>query len=187
MRISLKYPSKKVLDSFHQQEKQLPYTYPEVGASASQTLSKYDNDYNYTPIGQGEAAWQDAKQALRDWGQFPAGWTKVYPIAPLEKDEVVVVMIRLWGIWWKNSSRIVYTWDEPNKFGFAYGTLPGHFETGEEAFWVERDGEAVTYHIRAFSKPRFWMVRLGYPIARMYQRKFVLQSLKTMANRTGRR
>ncbi len=181
MRISIQYPSKTTLDHFHQQEKQLPYTYPEIGASATETLSNYDNDYNHTIIGQGEQTWQNAKQALRDWAHFPSGWTKIYPIAPLKKDEVVVVMIHLWGIWWKNSSRIVYTWDEPNKFGFAYGTLPGHFEAGEEVFWVEKNDEGeVSYHIRAFSKPRFWMARLGYPIARMYQRKFVVESLNTM-------
>jgi len=185
MRISLQYPSQKELDSFHQQEKKLPYTYPEIGASATETLSNYDNDYNHVIIGQGEEVWQNAKQVIRDWAHFPAGWTKIYPIAPLKKDEVVVVMIRLWGIWWKNSSRIVYTWDEPNKFGFAYGTLPAHFEAGEEAFWVEKnDTGEVSYHIRAFSKPRFWMARVGYPIARLYQRKFVTQSLKTMKKHT---
>ena len=183
MRISIQYPSQKVLADFHQQEEKLTYTYPEVGASATDTLPDYDNDYNHIVIGQGEEVWQKAKRALRDWQHFPQGWTKIYPIAPLEKDVVVIVMIRLWGLWWKNSSRIVYTWDEPDKFGFAYGTLPAHFEAGEEAFWVEKnDAGEVSYHIRAFSKPRFWMARVGYPIARIYQRKFVVQSLKTMRN-----
>jgi len=183
MRISIVYPQKETLDAFLNQESQLTYTYPEVGASAEDTLSDYDNDYNYSTIGQGEEAWQKAKQALRDWQHFPQDWTKIYPIAPLEKDAVVVVMIRLWGLWWKNSSRIVYTWDAPDKFGFAYGTLPGHFETGEEAFWVEKnDVGEVSYHIRAFSKPRFWMAKIGYPIARIYQRKFVAQSIEAMRN-----
>ena len=35
--------------------------------------------------------------------------------------------------------RVVYVIDEPSRRGFAYGTLPGHPESGEEAFIVEID------------------------------------------------
>ncbi len=42
----------------------------------------------------------------------------------------------------------------PSRFGFAYGTLPGHPESGEEAFHVvlETDG-TVTAEMVAFSRP----------------------------------
>ncbi len=51
--------------------------------------------------------------------------------------------------------RIVYCTDEPNRFGFAYGTLPGHPERGEEAFHVLRGPEnSMTGQIVAFSRPR---------------------------------
>lgn len=50
--------------------------------------------------------------------------------------------------------RVVYLVDEPHRKGFAYGTLPGHPESGEEAFVVElHDGGAVTFAITAFSRP----------------------------------
>ena len=77
--------------------------------------------------------------------------------------------------------RVVSVVDEPNRFGFAYGTLPGHAECGEELFLVEKteDG-AVRYIIKAFSRPRIWMARLGYPIARAQQRKFVRDSKSSM-------
>ena len=48
----------------------------------------------------------------------------------------------LLGLWWLNACRIVYVVDEAGpvtKFGFAYGTLPGHAGTGEERFLVEWD------------------------------------------------
>jgi uncharacterized protein (UPF0548 family) len=49
--------------------------------------------------------------------------------------------------------RIVYCSDEPNRFGFAYGTLLGHPERGEEAFHVVRGpDDSVTAHIVAFSR-----------------------------------
>jgi len=85
------------------------------------------------------------------------------------------------GLWWLNSCRIVYVIDIQDKFGFAYGTLPGHAECGEELFMVEKmpDG-TVRYVLKAFSRPRVWLARLGYPIARAYQRKFVRDSKASM-------
>lgn len=55
--------------------------------------------------------------------------------------------------------------------GFAYGTLPGHPERGEEAFVVERAGIAATFSIVAFSRPAALAARLGGPIARGVQRR----------------
>lgn len=34
--------------------------------------------------------------------------------------------------------QVVYVLDEPDRQGFAYGTLPGQPESGEEAFVIER-------------------------------------------------
>lgn len=67
-------------------------------------------------------------------------------------------------------ARVVYVVDEPNRKGFAYGTLAGHPESGEEAFLVDRkeDG-SVWLTIRAFSRPAtaaWWLVA---PVLRMVQ------------------
>lgn len=50
--------------------------------------------------------------------------------------------------------RVVAVVEEPERRGFAYGTLPGHPEQGEERFVVSRglDG-AVHLEIVAFSRP----------------------------------
>lgn len=69
--------------------------------------------------------------------------------------------------------RIVYLIDEPRRRGFAYGTLPGHPESGEEAFIVEqRDDESVWLTIRAFSRPAHPALWLVYPILRLFQAIF---------------
>ncbi len=66
--------------------------------------------------------------------------------------------------------RVVYVVDEPLRKGFAYGTLPGHPETGEESFIVEyRDDDSVWLTIRAFSRPSSWIFWVGYPIVRLMQ------------------
>ncbi|CAN5528128.1 DUF1990 domain-containing protein [soil metagenome] len=67
-------------------------------------------------------------------------------------------------------ARVVYVIDEPLRKGFAYGTLPGHPESGEEAFIVEfRDDDSVWLTIRAFSRPSSWIFWVGYPIVRLMQ------------------
>ena len=67
--------------------------------------------------------------------------------------------------------RVIYVADEPTVRGFGYGTLPGHPETGEEAFFVvlKDDGE-VRFQLRAFSRPASFFVRLGGPISTLVQR-----------------
>ncbi len=77
------------------------------------------------------------------------------------------------------------------RYGFAYGTLPDHAETGEERFLVEWDrmsGE-VWYDILAFSRPHVVLTRLGYPYMRRIQRRFGRESaaamLRAVANEAG--
>jgi uncharacterized protein (UPF0548 family) len=66
--------------------------------------------------------------------------------------------------------RVVHVIDEPCRRGFAYGTLPGHPESGEEAFVVElhQDG-AVTFTITAFSRPATLLSRVGGPVTAAIQ------------------
>lgn len=68
--------------------------------------------------------------------------------------------------------RVVYVLDEPERRGFAYGTLPGHPESGEELFAVEYDptDDSVYGMVVAFSRPGTWYTRLGGPAVRVVQR-----------------
>jgi uncharacterized protein (UPF0548 family) len=176
-------PTPSALQKFLNKESQLPYSYPEIGSTSKHVpVIGYDNDLNRQVLGSGEAVWHAACEAIRTWKMFPEGWTRIYPHpAPIQENVVVVMQARVLGWWWINSCRIVYTIDTANCFGFAYGTLPGHVEKGEELFKVEKlpDG-TVQYEIKALSRPRFWMTRIGYPLARMYQRKFVAESKAAM-------
>lgn len=62
------------------------------------------------------------------------------------------------------AARIVYVVDEPNRYGFANGTLPHHPVAGEEAFLVEQDeGGNVSFEIEVFSRPRHPLARLESP------------------------
>ena len=82
----------------------------------------------------------------------------------------------------KAPARVVYVIDEPTRRGFAYGTLPGHPEDGEEAFVVEiADDDSVWIVIRAFSRPARWYWWLVYPVLRMTQEFYTRRYLRALA------
>jgi uncharacterized protein (UPF0548 family) len=103
---------------------------------------------------------------------------------PIEVGRNVALLAEHLGFYSLNSCRIVYVIDEPDRFGFAYGTLTEHAESGEERFTVEFHSETgdVWYDIYAFSRPGKLLVRLGYPYARRRQKHFALSSKITMKN-----
>lgn len=183
MKISFRFPAQKPLYSWLEQRKKERHAYSEVGASRNEKFpAGYDHDRNEVCIGQGRVDFEAGVEALKHWKMFPASWTKVSP-SPMEWEagKEVAVMFRLFGLWWWNSCRIVYVLDEPDKKGFAYGTLKSHVEKGEEIFFVEMEPDgSVWYRIQAFSQPNFILTKLFKPVARFYQRKFVKGSTTGM-------
>ncbi len=181
----LKKPTDDQVEAFIAAQDALSYSYREVGASEDGAPAGYDLDHNRSLLGQGPAAFEAACEAIHRWRMFPPPWTEVQPPdTPIETGRVVAMLARAFGLWWMNACRIVYIVDETTpvrRFGFAYGTLPAHVERGEERFTIEWDDEdRVWYDVRAFSRPRYWLVRLGYPLARRLQRCFVVQSQTAM-------
>ncbi len=82
--------------------------------------------------------------------------------------------------------RIVAVVDEPDRWGYAYGTLPGHPERGEEAFLVTRrpDGEVVM-RVMARSRPAVPGGRLLVPVTVPIQRRYAHRYLAATAEATG--
>jgi uncharacterized protein (UPF0548 family) len=169
----------------------LPFSYAAVGASAETPPDGYDVDCTRIKLGEGESVFNLAKAALQRWEQFRLGWVEAWPSGtPLQPGAVVAVLGRAVGLWWLNSCRIVYVIDEPgpvSKFGFAYGTLPGHVESGEERFLIEWDcgDDSVYYDIRAFSRPNHFLTRLAYAVVRRAQKRFGRDSAAAMLRATS--
>ncbi len=83
--------------------------------------------------------------------------------------------------------RVVYVIDEPSLLGFAYGTLRGHPDTGEELFLVAwRDDDVVAFSVRAFSCPALWWSRLGGPATRRVQARVTERYLDALVVGAGR-
>jgi uncharacterized protein (UPF0548 family) len=83
--------------------------------------------------------------------------------------------------------RVVDVVEGPRRRGFAYGTLPGHPENGEESFVVSiGDDGAVTFTVRAFWRPAGALARLSGPVGRRAQRGITgryLRSLESLVRR----
>lgn len=76
--------------------------------------------------------------------------------------------------------RVVYVIDEPNRKGFAYGSLPGHPIEGEDFFLVEREDDgSVWLTVRSLSRPsRRWFA--AYPAIAIMQRIYRARYLKAL-------
>jgi uncharacterized protein (UPF0548 family) len=183
----LKGPSSEGIRRSINWQKSLPFSYTEVGASREGVApAGYVVDRYRVRLGEGPEAYSRAVEALRNWRQFDLGWVRLLPPdAPLEAGVTVGVLARHYGFWSLNPARIVYLVEETGgveRFGFGYGTLPGHAERGEERFGVEwnREDGSVYYDVFAFSRPKHPLVWLGFPFARVLQRRFARDSKRAM-------
>jgi uncharacterized protein (UPF0548 family) len=181
-------PSAARIEEFLNASRGLPLTYGPTGL-ATHGAPGYDLDEVCAVIGHGKAEFDRARAALARWAHVEGGWVEVFPRgAPVEPGTVVAVLIRHCGFWSLNASRVVYRFDgSDTRFGFAYGTLPTHAECGEESFEVALNtasGE-VTYRLRAASRPRAALARIGYPIARTLQARFRRDSARAMGSDRG--
>lgn len=160
------------LSAYLESVRHAPLSYSEVGASLGDRPEGYRHDSDVITLGSGSDAFARATQGLREWrAHLGAGVTVFLPTAPLEVDTTVALALPLPGITALAACRIVAVVDEPDRFGFAYGTIVGHPEQGEEAFLVERHGDEVQFRIDAFSRTRDLLARLGSPVARHIQRR----------------
>ncbi|BBX82277.1 DUF1990 family protein [Mycolicibacterium aubagnense] len=147
----------------------LAFTYPDVGATAGELPSGYHHVHTSAQIGSGRARFDEAADAVLRWGMQRGVGMKVE--ATTVSATAGTDMLGHLGLV-SVPCRVVYVVDEPDRRGFAYGTLPGHPESGEELFSVRYDPatDAVHAEISAFSRPALWWSRLGAPVARVAQR-----------------
>ena len=150
----------------------VPLSYPEVGATLADRPPGYRHDDDSLILGTGAPAFARAVVGLRQWQAHRGAGVAVAPSdPPIAFGTTVALALPLVGITTLAACRIVRVVDEPGRFGFAYGTLAGHPERGEEAFMVESDADTVRFHIRAFSRAADPLARLGAPVARLVQRR----------------
>ncbi|MFC4374802.1 DUF1990 family protein [Nocardia halotolerans] len=161
-----------------------PFTYPEVGATRADTApAGYHRFRHRRPIGHGRALFDRAADHVLGFGmQRGVGILRHTDTEAARPGTELTVRLGFGPFGFTAPCRVVYVLDEPNRRGFAYGTLPGHPEIGEELFAVEFDPTDDTVYglVTAFSRPGAWYVRLGGPVVRLIQRWFAHRYLRTL-------
>jgi uncharacterized protein (UPF0548 family) len=179
-------PSDAKIEDFLASQKELPFSYNEVGASQAKIPPGYPINHHRIQIGSGADAFARAKEAIQSWTMYKLSWTRLYPFdAPIAVGEVVCVVVNHGFCWSANPCRIIYVLEESGeveKFGFAFGTLPGHSEEGEERFTIEwrHADDSVWYELLAFARPHHILAKIGSPFVGLFQQKFAEDSQRAM-------
>jgi uncharacterized protein (UPF0548 family) len=178
----LRRPADGDIRAFIAAQAALPFSYEEVGATGAAPPAWATVDHNRAVLGCGPEIFERAVAALRGWRMFAfRGVELCWPDAPVAAGTTVAILARVGPAWILNACRIVYAIEEPDRVGFAYGTLPDHPVRGEERFLVERGaGGEVAYDILAFSRPASLPLSLGRPLLRRAQRQFATASKAAM-------
>jgi uncharacterized protein (UPF0548 family) len=148
-------------------------TYADVGATLDGRQPEgFRHDMYDIILGSGHEAFRRAVRGLETWEAHRLPGVRVFPAdREIITGATVVVTLGTPRVALAAPCRIVRVIDQPGRWGFAYGTLPGHPEQGEEAFVVSLLPDArVRFEIVAFSRPGDALVRLAGPIGRGLQR-----------------
>jgi uncharacterized protein (UPF0548 family) len=158
-------------------------TYSEAGRTRGMLPPGYHHLRRCAVIGSGAEVFAAAVKMLLSWRvQLRAGLRVSPSSAVAEPGAVVVLGLGAGPIRISAPCRVVYVVNQPDRRGFAYGTLPGHPECGEEAFIVERhDDGAVTFAITAFSRPATLQAKAAGPAGRAIQRHITTRYLRAVA------
>jgi len=181
----LRPPTNREIERFLNRSHGLPLSYGPTGiVRHPRAVDRLDEQV--VTIGHGEADFERARIALAGWTHFDIGWVDVFPTRQsIDAGTDVAVLIRHLGFWSLNGARVLYHvggTNDQHAFGFAYGTLTNHAESGEELFevFLDRQSGDVMYRIRAVSWPQSPLTRIGQPIVRLLQARFRRDSADVM-------
>jgi uncharacterized protein (UPF0548 family) len=157
-------------------------TYYEVGATAGDLPAGYHQFTRSLPLGHGHQLFVRAGDAVRQWQvQLRAG-LRVSASSPTAVTGAVLILgLGIGSLRLQAPCRVVYAVDEPRRCGFAYGTLAGHPESGEEAFMIEHhDDDTVSFKITAFSKPATLLAKIAGPLGTVVQSQITARYLRSL-------
>lgn len=169
-----------------------PLNYAPVGGTSADDLLDdpprgYRSAEHRGRLGTGSACFERAVESLMTWGVQRGSGLRVTeirqgtpaPSAPVGDDGTpaltlgtsIVLLMPLGPFALRAPARVVSVIQDPDRVGFAYGTLTGNPISGEESFVVERtDTGEVWFTLRQFSRPGRWYSRLASPVLGIAQR-----------------
>ncbi|RKN46990.1 DUF1990 family protein [Streptomyces hoynatensis] len=154
----------------------VPLTYQEIGITRAAPEGPLPAGAHLlrvrTRLGRGEGVLRAAGEALLGFGMQRGVGLRVRATAPVADVGVEVTLLAGLGpLRLGAPCRVVWRIDEPERIGYGYGTLPGHPESGEEGFVVERlADDSVWLTVTAVSRAATWYMRAAGPLGRLGQR-----------------
>lgn len=139
---------------------------------------------HHVDVGRGDGAFELAREGLRSWVTHTGINAAIEPPGQLvELGATVLVVLRVGPAYVIAPDRVVRVIDEPARFAYAYGTLPGHPERGEEGFIVEQlDDGTVRVTIRVQARPATLAARAAAPLVTLLQRAALRRYLAAVAS-----
>ncbi|GAA3066957.1 DUF1990 family protein [Streptosporangium carneum] len=152
------------------------FSYPDVGASRTGAPPSGYRLLHHRRLLRPGTGLKEAAEALLTWRAHARLGLRPTASAPRAAPGVTVVSsLGVGPLRLLVPCRVVWAAEEEDRAGFAYGTLRGHPESGEESFMLERmeDGR-VWFTVRAFTRPGRWYTRLARPAAGLLQQAFAV-------------
>ena len=178
-------PRARALDALLARVSALPLSYADVGMTRVSTPPPgYGCERHHVELPISFAA---ARDAVIAFATHSLPYLFVHPPGARAREKLdLLVVARVGPLWTTNPCRIVYVEDVPDRYTYAYGTLPGHSEHGEETFTVERTATGVRAETVAYARPQDILARIGGPIAHRFQarvkRDYMARLLAEAAN-----
>ena len=153
--------NRRLAPEIHEKLRQAPLTYEAAGATATTPPDGYRLVNASRTLARSD--FSAAVEDLLSWRAHERAGLQVFASSPqAEPGAVVVSRFGIGPLGLRIPCRVIYRVSEPDRQGFAYGTLPGHPESGEELFLLQRHEDGViSFTISAFSKAASLPARLG--------------------------
>jgi uncharacterized protein (UPF0548 family) len=119
-------------------------------------------------------------EAIRTWAVHKGAGLAIAADGPIAVGTNVAFSAPLPIGYVDGTCRIVAIVEEPQRFGFAYGTLPLHPERGEESFLVIRDESGTRFEVEGVSRPSQLLTRVIPPVSDRLQDTAVRRYLSAM-------
>jgi len=186
MRLRLRRPTGDELAAVLDRCRSDTLSYEPVGVATDRTTTPPGlHRRRWTTLLDDPAAFATGADAIRAWAIHRGAGLAVAADGPLAPGTNVAMSAPLPVGYVIATCRIVAVIEEPNRYGFAYGTLSVHPERGEEAFTLTRDdGGVVRFDVDAISAPADPLARLLPPVANRLQRQAARRYLTAMQEAT---
>ena len=141
-------------------------------------------------VGRGTAVWEETARRVLRWGVKTASGFGVEPADVVVAGTDCRVWVRVGPFRVVEPVRVLEVVEDAGRVGFAYGTLPGHPVSGEEAFVVHRAEDGVVRltlrSLTRTSTTRSWaLVFPALLVAQRVVRRRYRRALRPAAPRGG--